>query len=101
MQKRVYMTYMIVRHKVKDYKKWKQEVHNHSDMRKAGGEMSFRVFRSADDSNNLTVLCKWDSLAKARKFIQSKELRVAMKQAGVIGKPQIYFFNQSESLDLA
>ncbi len=95
------MTHMIVRHKVKDYKKWKQAVHNHSDMRKAGGERSFRVFRSAQAPNDLTILCEWENLAKAREFIQSKELREAMKQAGVIGKPQIYFFNQSESLDLA
>jgi heme-degrading monooxygenase HmoA len=95
------MTYIIVRHKVKDYRKWKQAVHNHSDMRKAGGEKSFRVFRSAEDSNNLTIVCEWESLAKARKFIQSQELRDAMKLAGVVGKPQVYFFNQSESLDLA
>jgi heme-degrading monooxygenase HmoA len=101
MQKRVYMTHMIVRHKVKDYRKWKQAVYDHSDIRKAGGEKSFHVFRSAQAPNDLTILCEWESLAKARKFIQSKELREGMKQAGVIGKPQIYFFNQSESLDLA
>ena len=95
------MTYIIVRHKVKDYRKWKQAVHNHSDMRKASGEKSFRVFRSAEDSTNLTVLCEWENLPKARKFTQSKGLREAMRLAGVIGKPLIYFFNQSESLDLA
>lgn len=101
MHKGLYMTYIIVRHKVKDYRKWKQAVQNHKEMRRAGGEKSFLVFRSVGAPNDLTVLCEWESLAKARRFIQSKELREAMKTAGVIGKPQIHLFNQSESLDLA
>ena len=95
------MTYVMVRHKVKDYRKWKQAVQNHADMRKSSGERSFRLFRSAEDPNNVTVLCEWENMAKARKFINSGELREAMRRAGVIGKPQIHFFNQSESLDLA
>lgn len=94
------MTYIIVRHKVKDYRKWKQAVHDHREMRKTSGEKSFRVFRSVEEPNNVTVLCEWESLAKARKFIQSEELREAMKKAGVKGKPQVYFFNQAESLDI-
>jgi len=49
----------------------------------------------------VTVLCEWENMAKARKFINSGELREAMKKAGVTGKPQIHFFNQSEFLDLA
>ncbi len=29
------MTYVMVRHKVKDYRKWKKAVQNHADMRKS------------------------------------------------------------------
>ena len=44
------MGMLIIRHKVKDYGKWRPMFDQHSLMQKAAGLSNPRVFRSADDS---------------------------------------------------
>ena len=95
------MTYILIRHTVADYAKWKRAVRAFAPVRKAGGEKSFQVFRSAEVANHLTVICGWASAAQARKFIASAALREAMTSGGVLGKPEIQFFKQAEDLSVA
>ena len=95
------MSYVLIRHKVADYAKWKRAVQSCADWRKASGELSFQVFRSAKAANDLTVICRWASAAQMRNFVASAELRQRMKDAGVIGKPEVHFFKQAEDLSVA
>ena len=90
------MPYMLVQHKVDDYAKWKSVFDDFAVTRKAHGEKSHQIFRSDDDPSGLTLLFEWDSLDNARKFAQSETLREAMKKAGVIEKPHIYFLEEVE-----
>jgi len=45
------MTYLLVRHKVEDYAKWKPVFDEHGAARKAGGSKGARVFRFIDNPN--------------------------------------------------
>ena len=94
------MPYMLVRHKVDDYAKWKPVFDDHGDFRKANGEKSYQIFRPKgdpnDEPNNLIILFEWDSLDNAKKFAQSESLWEAMKKAGVIGQPHIHFLEEIE-----
>jgi quinol monooxygenase YgiN len=95
------MSYVLVRHKVADYAKWKRTVRSAAAWRKASGELSFQVFRSSVDPNDLTVLCRWAGAAQMKKFVESAELRERMQQAGVINKPDIQFFSKAEDLSVS
>ena len=90
------MTNLIVRQKIEDLNKWKKAVNDGLAFRKAGGELSFRAFRAVDEPNHITVLCEWKSLAQAKEFTQSKELRERMEGAGVIGQPEFFYLEEVE-----
>jgi heme-degrading monooxygenase HmoA len=88
------MTNLIVRHKIEDLNKWKKAVNDGLAFRNASGELSFRAFRAVDEPNHITVLCEWKSLAQAKEFTQSKELRERMESAGVIGQPEFFYLEE-------
>lgn len=90
------MTYLLVRHKNKDYAKWKKVFDEHSATRRASGSKGARLFRNADNPNEMVLIFEWDSLEKAKKFAQSEELKKTMEQAGVIDKPDVYFLEEVE-----
>jgi len=83
------MTYLIgYQIQVADYEIWKQSFDASLAMRQEAGEVGFQLFRSADDPNNLTLVCEWDDPERARAFLDSPELRQAQEDAGVVGMPQ-------------
>ena len=92
------MPYVIIRHKVANYAKWKRAVRAFKKFRKTSGETSFHVLRSDKNPNDLNVCCGWDTVARLKKFINSAELRDAMKKGGVAEKPGISFFSKKEDL---
>jgi heme-degrading monooxygenase HmoA len=92
------MAYLLVRHKVEDYAKWKPIFDEHGKARKAGGSKGGYLFRNANDPSELIILFEWDSLDKAQQFAQSDDLREAMQRAGVMDRPDVYFLEQVERL---
>lgn len=90
------MANLLVRNKVEDYATWKPVFDKHSEMRKAAGSKGGRLFHNADDPNDVVVLMEWDDIAKAREFAGSAELREAMQEAGVVGRPDVYFLEDEE-----
>ncbi len=89
------MAHLFIRHKVSDYGKWRSAFDEAIKMRKDAGELSSRVFRMADDPNNLLLFQEWNSVDNAAKFVQSTELKEAMQQAGVLEPPDVYFLNEA------
>ena len=85
------MPYMLVQHKVEDFAKWKAVFDSVAGLRQANGEKSAQIFHDADDAKSLTLLFEWDSVANARKYAQSPDLKAAMQKAGVTGPPNITF----------
>ena len=92
------MPYLLVRHKVTDYEKWKSAFDAHSVTRQANGSRGGQLFRNASDPNEVIMLLEWDVLETARQFVQSEELREVMQQAGVIDDPTIYFLKDGEQV---
>jgi hypothetical protein len=94
------MSYVMVSHKVANYAKWKRAVNSHAKWRKESGEKCFYVCRSSKSPNDLLVWCEWDTPARLKKFFRSAELRKAMKGGGVIGKPEVSFYDKMEVLSV-
>ena len=85
------MGMLIVRHKVKDYAKWRPMFDAHVQKQKAAGLNHPRVMRSADDKNELLIMFDDMDTKKAREFAASEDLKETMMKAGVSDKPTIYF----------
>jgi hypothetical protein len=85
------MIQVLVHHEVNDYRSWRSVFDEAIDFRHLGGEQSCRVFRKSGDPNNLTLLFEWEDLDRAQRYMNSEELRDKMKQAGVIGTPEIQY----------
>lgn len=88
------MTYMFIRHKVNDYDTWKAAFDKFTGFRKSAGEKSYRILRHQEDPNNIYLFFEWDSLDNARKFIDSADLKEAMRRAGVSEQPEIHFLTE-------
>ena len=81
---------MIIHHKVRDYSAWRPGYDAHESSRSAAGITDGRVYRNADDPNDVVIVANvWD-LAKARAWTASDELKTAMQKAGVLGAPTIH-----------
>jgi heme-degrading monooxygenase HmoA len=85
------MPYILVRHKVADFSKWKPVYDAHLPARQEAGIKEVHVLRNVDDPNEVVVLSEGENLQKARDFAASSDLREKMQQAGVIDRPDIYF----------
>ena len=87
------MTYMLVRHKVADFSKWKRVFDSHSEAQQKSGLRLQNVLRNLDDPREVVLLFEVTDLEKARGFVNSPEVPGAKKQSGVIDKPDIYFLS--------
>jgi quinol monooxygenase YgiN len=85
---------VFVRHKVKNYAKWRKVFRAHAAMRRAGGEKEYWVSHIAGQPKNLCVFFEWSSAAAAKTFLRSKALKEGMKLAGVAEKPQVFIFEE-------
>ncbi len=90
------MCYLIVRHKIQDFSKWKPIYDRHGAVRKQSGCTHEQLFRDAENPQNLVMLFQWDTIENARKFSQSSDLRDKMREAGVIGTPEFHFLEEIE-----
>lgn len=83
------MNYLLIRHKVKDFKKWKAAYDAHGPAREAAGLKERCLLRNTKSRNETFILFAADNLARAKAFCGSADLRAAMKKAGVTGKPEL------------
>ena len=83
------MNYVMIRHKVKDFKKWKAVYDAHGPARKGAGLKERCLLRNNKSRNDVWILFEANNLARAKAFCASADLRVAMKKAGVTGKPDL------------
>ncbi len=87
------MPYILVRHKVEDYAKWKSLFDEHGAARKASGSKGGYLLRNIDDPNEVVIFVEMDDLEKARQFVQSEDLRQAMERGGLADQPDVYFLD--------
>jgi hypothetical protein len=77
--------------KVKDYATWRASYDGRENGRHAAGITNGRVFRSAEDPNDVVILQDVADVAKARSWLGSDDMKAAMQKSGVIGSPSIRF----------
>jgi hypothetical protein len=80
-----------IHHKVKDYVTWRKGYDEHEKSRLSAGVTNGRVFRAADDPNDVMVVLDASDIEKARAWLVAEDLKTAMHKAGVIGSPSIRF----------
>jgi heme-degrading monooxygenase HmoA len=85
------MPYLLVRHRVSDFARWKAVFDDHGTTRRANGSRGGRIFHNTNDPSELVILLEWDDLERARLFLDSDDLRVAMNLAGVTDRPEVWF----------
>lgn len=88
------MAHVLIRHKVENYKKWKDSFDAFYNTRKTAGEKSNHVFSLDGDENNVFAIVEYNTKDEAQKFFDSEELKGAMGEAGVVEAPEIYFLNE-------
>lgn len=88
------MPWILVRHKVQDYAKFKTAFDEHGTSRAAIGSKGGYVFRDIDDPSEIVILLDGVDLKKAREFTQSEDLRESMKKAGVADQPDVYLLDE-------
>jgi len=86
---------LFARHEVADYSAWRKAFDDLAPTQKKLGVLTSIVYQSADDANDVTVIHDFKSVAKAKAFAASPELKAAMDKAGVKGAPQIWITTKS------
>ena len=87
------MPYLLVRHKVADFSRWKPAYDAHLSARQKAGLKEEHLLRNIDDPGEVIILFEAEDLQKAKEFGASSDLRATMQKAGVIDKPDIYFLS--------
>lgn len=86
-------SFMLIRHKVRDFKAWKAGYDAHNPKRLEAGLTEKYLLQSADYPNELVLLFEVQDINRAKAFAASSELRERMQELGVADKPDIYFLN--------
>jgi len=77
--------------KVKDFNAWRTSYNGQEKDRTTAGITNSRVFRSADDQNDVLILADVVDVSKARTWLGSSEMKSVMEKSGVVGSPSIRF----------
>ena len=88
------MTTMFVRHTVSNYSSWRKVYDEFAPIQKAKGVKAQAVYQAADNPNDITVTHEFATVEAAQTFVKSEELKTAMRNAGVVGAPTIWFTNK-------
>jgi hypothetical protein len=83
---------LMVRHKVKDWDVWKKSFDGHKQARMDAGLTDRLLGYTIGDNHNVTIVFAVSDMAKAKAFINSKDLKDRMKTAGVDGPPSFFFY---------
>jgi hypothetical protein len=75
--------------KVKDFNAWRTSYNENEKDRASAGITNGRVFRSADDANDVVILQDVADVSKT--WLGSNEMKSVMEKSGVIGSPSIRF----------
>jgi heme-degrading monooxygenase HmoA len=92
------MTSVMVIHKVEDYNKWKKVFDQDGAIRKVKGSKGASIFHNSNDPKQIIVITEWENLDKATNFAEAEDLKIVMKKAGVIGRPEIFYLEELDKL---
>jgi hypothetical protein len=76
---------------IKDYTTWRASYDGLEKCRLSAGITNGRVFRDAQDPNDVVILQDVADVAKARAWLGSDDLKSQMQKSGVLGTPNVRF----------
>ena len=88
------MHYLLCKHVVKDYAKWRAVFNSHARAQQEAGLHLLHVLREVDDPSLVVMFFKVDDLEKARAFTQTRSASEAAECSGVIGTPEVLFLTE-------
>lgn len=88
------MNFLLVRHRVEDYEKWKPVYDAQKETRDEYGATEKYVLRNLEDMNQISILFEIADVTRAKEFIRSESLKEAMEKAGVQGEPEFFFLTR-------
>ena len=83
--------WLVVTHKVADFERWKAVFDGAADLKRGFGWRATTIYEVDGDRNHVLVMEEFESLAGAKRFAASPQLKEAMGKAGVLGPPEIRF----------
>ena len=84
---------LLMTEKLKDWDAWKKEFDQNKQLRTDGGLIDRLIGHDVNDNHQASIIFAVTDLAKAKAFLQSKELKDKMEKAGVEGKPVPFYYN--------
>jgi len=86
-------SYMLVRHKVREFSDWKRAYDAHLSRRVEAGLTEKFLLRGTDDPNEVVMLFEAKDINRAKAFVESADLKERMQQAGVVDRPDVCSLN--------
>jgi len=86
--------YAFLSHKVRDYATWRPYYDTDEPRRAAHGIKTLRVFTEQGDPNNVFIYWEVQDPMEVKKMAQDPQLQEVIKKAGVIGIPEIHFYEE-------
>ena len=86
-------SYLLVRHKVRDFSEWKRGYDTHLPKRVEAGLTEKHLLRSDNEPNEVILLFEARDPTRAKAFAESTDLKETMQKVGVVDRPDIYFLN--------
>ena len=83
---------LMVTSKVKDWDVWKKSFDGHKQSRMDAGLTDRVVGHTVGDTHNITLVFAVADVDKAKAFMNSKDLKDKMAEAGVEGPPTMFFY---------
>jgi hypothetical protein len=88
--------FVVVNHKVKDFDAWLKVYDGEGPAKRASnGMVDIALGRGVNDPNMVHLAFEVTDMAKAKAAFASDDLKKLMMSAGVIGKPDIRFYNNT------
>lgn len=75
------MAHVLIEHPVGDLETFKQVHLDDGERRRISGSKGGKVYRAADDPNNVIVVLGWDDTERAREWAACLELEQAMQRS--------------------
>lgn len=73
---------------------WKTGFDSGEDMRASFGVKTLGVYAAVDNPNNVSVITEFPSVEAVTGMMSNPELQASMKEAGVVGKPDVKILNK-------
>ena len=89
------MPYLLIRHKVEDYERWKKAFDDDEANRRASGSHGGHLLRDKDDPNLITILLEWDDEDSLRSFMESDTLQERMRSGTVTGEVEMDILDEA------